>query len=191
VANLHNPYIHQLVVVLDSISLVENCSHFIQRIQTLSKGVQSEQPDMFVVQNKKDSNIAPVVDLPATLTCLDRVEGQPNYLEMFQYSSMSAVQGPVVAMANADQVFDSSLNIAASLKPNALVVVSTAGYETTRLPKHLTDHYSTIVHRLSKVGPAPISDANNNNNTAKDLCRGILSTFRKGFSFSWDVYIFH
>ena len=88
--------------------------------------MQSAHPDMF---GQNNSNIK-LVDTAAALTCLDRVEGQPTYLEMFQYSIMSTVQGPVVALANTDQAFDSSLRIATSLQPNGLVVLSTVGYDT-------------------------------------------------------------
>lgn len=117
IANLANPFLSQIVVILDGSSPETNCSHFQQRMNELYH-----------------QHVPPVTgnDTTTELTCLPHdKQGQPSYYDMFQYAiNHEAVKGRVVMLANADHVFDETLWRAQYVKPNTLLTLATRGFQT-------------------------------------------------------------
>lgn len=168
--NLDNPYFDQVVVLLDSITPQANCLHFLQRMEPLRHtSMNGEKRPSF--------------------TCIDREAGQPNYLEMFQFTLTDVVQGDIVVMSNGDQVFDESIALAKRVRPNTLLVLSTLGYNATLVPQAIRKYY-----------PKELTDKETNSTmdpVAPNYCRPFFyknNTENSGqkihYSWSWDTYIY-
>ena len=172
VVNLDNPYITQMVLVLDGITPQANCTHFQKRMALL---FQKQTQQVYGVEGSKKRKMS-------ELTCIDRPEGQPTYLDMFQYSQHKAIKGRVVVLSNADHAFDDTIWRAAYVKPNTIVTLSSRGYAVDKkktrgfdrltVPEVIRQHYKT-----SGVQEGPLK-------IASDWCHP------HWFTRSWDTYIF-
>jgi hypothetical protein len=155
ISNLDNRYIHQLLVILDSVSEdTQDCHQFTDRL--ISLGWQSRHP--------------------SHLSCIERAEGQPTYYEMFRYTLHPNVEGLVVVLSNADQVFDDTLRYAKHIPANMLWTLSTRGFSSYSAGGSSRLHET--YHRIATNGVA-------------------VSTYTRGYcaddqpySLSWDTYIF-
>lgn len=159
-ANLYNPYIDQVVLILDSATEEANCTHFLPRLT----GVV---PDFETISNR------------AELTCINRQQRQPTYFEMFNYSFHPLVKGDVVVMSNPDQAFDDTLSWVKKIQPNAVLGISTQGYDRKATPQRLRDHYKALLPDDFDDRPSFCFD---------------WSTLEIGHavnhSYSWDTFVF-
>jgi hypothetical protein len=164
-ANLENKQFDQIVVILDSVTENANCQHFVKRMNRLPEG------------GKPVSNIA--------LTCINRVENQPNYFEMFNYTLHPDVIGDIVVMSNADQAFDDTIELARHVTHDAVLVLSTQGYNASTVPARLRKHY---------LASMPHDTTTTKEIVVEGHCA--VLKFRSGtgeisqLSYSWDTYIY-
>lgn len=161
-ANLKNPIIDQVLVVLDSITENANCQHFVERMNRLQAEEHSETNT-------------------ALLTCIEHRGSQPTYLEMFQYTLHPKVEGNIVMLSNTDQVFDETLLMARNIPPKTIYALSTSGYHTSIVPQHVQQLYHSYVG-------APLEESTTDR--CRSLTSKHWMDIGN-FSLSWDTYIFH
>ncbi|CAB9510047.1 expressed unknown protein [Seminavis robusta] len=169
--NLHNPHFQQVVVILDSATQQSNCSHFQQAM------VDLEQKFMdWLQKNNRNSTFQPFQH--SKLTCVDRPEEQPSYLQMFQYAINSTiVKGPVVVLANADHAFDDTAQRASQIKETSLVTLSSWGFNHERMPQDVVNYLEFVVGRHVYSGRL------SKNKGIRARCKDQTD--------SWDGYLFH
>ena len=177
-ANLQNPHLQQLVVVLDSVSnQTIDCQGFVKymtgRVESVSR-LDSLHSSPETIRCEK----APRPELQ----CIERnaSSGQPSYLEMFQYATLHpSITSEIVIMSNADQVFDDTVAYAAQIPNDTIFVLSTYGYATSRVPPGLRKQYQNFV-------------GDDYNREAADRCHKgwTEGDSRKRHSNSWDSYVF-
>ncbi|CAB9509394.1 expressed unknown protein [Seminavis robusta] len=139
--NWNNPFLEQVVVILDSSTDQDNCSHFHQYMQKLQ-----ERFDGWIWYHRsvKNQNLG-----MSTLVCVDRTEeGTPSYYDMLQYAfTHPAITGEVVILANPDEAFDERVKWASRVKQNMLVAVPTVSamhYDLVYDPANVTLPVSTF-----------------------------------------------
>lgn len=141
-ANMHNPHLDQIVVILDSVSnKTSNCALFVSQMYGLKEAFSLTHHRQFT------DDCLPI------LTCVEREGGQPTYLEMFQYSLSAHVLGQIVILGNADHVFDETLYLARKLAPFSLLVLSSRGYNASNVPIFVRDvyHFHVVDQGLKKA----------------------------------------
>jgi hypothetical protein len=152
IANLDNRYIHQVVVVLDSVSEdTFDCRNFTDRL--ISLGWQSRHP--------------------SHLSCMARITGQPSYYEMFRYTLHPIVEGTIVVLSNADQVFDDTIRYAKLIPSNVFWTLSTRGFSPHwETSGGLKETYNRIVNGVAELSYTP------------SYCHD------EKYSLRWDSFIF-
>jgi hypothetical protein len=175
-SNMDNPFLDQVVVILDSVTDQANCQHFLARMESLRLN------DRKHYQKKKRAGGGSSLHR-AALDCINRTQGQPTYKEMFQYTLSDVVTGRVVILSNTDQVFDETVELARRVKPNVIFVLSTYGYDAKVVPKDVRKYYKThlggsdFFQRTDDYCVVQVNYTDTNGNTF-------------GVSWSWDVYIY-
>lgn len=175
-ANLLNPYLNQVVVILDSITAATiDCRDFLE--------------DMTIKLNGTNA--------PAKLSCIERREdpngegrnaGQTSYVQMFHYATFHpSVASDIVILSNADQVFDGTLKFAKRLPMDTIFVLSTQGYESHRVPPNVRQQYRNLV--------GASDDRQVGDNRCLDTLFGDDDEYQElrdvEYSDSWDTYMFH
>jgi len=176
-ANLQNHHLRQVVVVLDSVSNETiDCRGFVeymnQRLDNFTRSSSSSTSGY-------DTDSQRLTDLQ----CIEResVSGQPNYLEMFQYAAFHpSITSDIVILSNADQVFDETVSYATQLPNRTMFVLSTHGYEASRVPTHVRQSYRDGI-------------GDDSYGKSQNRCHGeqIPGETTKHYSLSWDAYVFH
>ncbi|CAB9510095.1 expressed unknown protein [Seminavis robusta] len=167
--NIHNPHIHQVVIILDGSSENANCSHFKTRMEQLEQ-------EFNTFMNLDDNMNSPEYQARKRplLTCVHRADTQPFYYEMFQYATNpDIVKSDIVIVANADQAFDESVATASRLKHNIVLALPTSGFDKDRVPSPTRDHFAKL-HGTTAPAYA---------NGSANRCRHKM--------LSWDGYAFH
>jgi hypothetical protein len=176
-ANLQNPYLHQVVVVYDSVSdETTDCQGFVEYMtRRLDNITRLSSPYPSTTENRPPP-------LPE-LQCIERRAPsiQPTYFEMFQYATVHpSITSEIVIMSNADQVFDDTIRYGAQIPKSTLFVLSTYGYAAARVPPIVRQQYLGVV-------------GDDSGKATSDRCnrRLKLDGTMKRYSNSWDSYIFH
>jgi hypothetical protein len=141
-ANLQNPYLSQVVVILDSVNEnTTNCSGFVHYMTRRSEKLT--QSSSFTLSQTNNHPTLP------QLECIERrapSSGQPTYFEMFHYATYHpSITSEIVIMSNADQVFDDTVSAAMHLSKKMIFVLSTHGYNASRVPSSVRQHYRALV----------------------------------------------
>jgi hypothetical protein len=171
--NLQNPHFQQVVVILDSVSNeTMDCKGFVE--------FMTRQLDGLAGMNATIS----YGHIPGPeLLCIERtaLSGQPSYREMFHYATFHpSISSEIVVLSNADQVFDDTMFLAAQIPKNTIFILSTHGYNASRVPPTIRQLYQKVV-------------GDDSNGTGSSLCVhhewGIpITTMRH--SYSWDTFIY-
>jgi hypothetical protein len=104
---------------------------------------------------------------------------------MFQYATFHpAITSEIVILSNADQVFDGTISAAKSLPNTTVFVLSTHGYNASRVPTSVREQYRVM------VGDDANGTTANRCEASQDMKAQLLGN-KKRFSNSWDAYIFH
>jgi len=159
-ANTRSALFAEVVVVFDSVTSRENCSHLIGRLDRWRHS-EPAQPEV-----------------RAQLTCVDRRAAQPSYSEMFQYANWLPLRSnaQVVVLANADCVVVGDSALLSSIPRRKVFVLSIASpsgwLSTSPLMKDALAVYKRQVG-VPRCGTTPRCNVKSNN------------TLR-----SWDGYLF-
>lgn len=165
IANIHNRYFDQIVVFLDGATEQSNCIHFLEDMRNLHLIT-----GLYLLTHD---------DIFAKVTCVDVSGSQPPYYQMFVNAVSDFVLGDVVVMANADQAFDYSVEVAHNLNPDVLVMLGTHGFSNA-MPQIIKYFYETLAgtEYIGNVGIGKRAGAVGANICAES-------------PFSWDTFIFH
>jgi hypothetical protein len=191
-ANLLNPHLHQMVVILDSIN--ENtidCQGFLEDMTIKLNEIHARSS---LLSNSSKT------DLRTTLAKLNCVEhrgeaklggGQPTYFEMFHYATYHpSVKSDIVIMSNADQVFDETLEYVKNMSHDTIFVLSNHGYEWQHVPGTIREQYRDLVG-----GDDTKSTTNQPGGRTYSRCADSLfpkdNQRKVDYSDSWDTYVFH
>ena len=169
-ANIYNPHLHQIVVFLDGVSVQSNCIHFILEMRELNIKYMSTVKTSSVLMKEEEAQ----EDVLSKLTCIDVHTGQPTYYDMFQNTLHKDVLGEVIILANADQVFDTTISVVRDLNPYVLVVLGTKGFSYNIPPK--IKYFYDILVGTDYVDNTEMQQGN------KDMCQKTR--------YSWDTWIF-
>ncbi|CAB9510107.1 expressed unknown protein [Seminavis robusta] len=179
--NLQNPYIHQMVVILDSAPIKDICQQFSHKMQKMQQRFvqwkheqqQQQHANLTVVPPSSSSHDISKEQIAAKLRCITRKESQPSYYEMFQYATdPNLVTGDVVILANPDQAFDDTVQWAQHLHYSSVLTLPTWGYEVKKAPQSVSEVFSYVRH-----------DTTVDKFHVPRRCNGRFS--------SWDGYVFH
>ncbi|CAB9510108.1 expressed unknown protein [Seminavis robusta] len=177
--NLQNPYIHQMVVILDSATMKGICQQFSHKMQKMQqhfvqwKQQQQQHANLTLPPPSSSSHDISKEQIAAKLRCITRKESQPSYYEMFQYATdPNLVTGDVVILANPDQAFDDTVQWAQHLNYSSVLTLPTWGYEIKKAPQSVSEVFSYVRY-----------DTTVNKFHITPRCNGRLS--------SWDGYVFH
>jgi len=180
-ANLQNPYLRQVVVILDSVNetTTMNCQGFIDYMTHLSTTMYTTNSSLSLVDHDNSGNST----VSSKLACIERSGiGQPTYFEMFHYATYHPyITSDKVIISNADQVFDETIYYAQQMSNTILFVLGSHGYHIKRTPWNVRKQYRTVIKE--KEDPRGTMDR------CKDgQMRG---EWLRGYGDSWDTYIFH
>ena len=177
VANRLNTELSEVVVVYDSVTPQDNCTHLAKRLDAALLSLGSPAAADFV--------------------CVDRVHGQPSYREMFEYASRLQFKGKVVVMGNTDGATDSTIGRLSGLQKGVVVVLSATGQFDSPEGAPVARVYEKLVGPLCAERPTSrclVSDVERQAAAQKAVADGRLDEWRL-FTFperlySWDAYAF-
>ena len=178
VANRLNPELREVVVVYDSVTAQDNCTHLTKRLDAAMLSMDAKAATDFV--------------------CVDRVQGQPSYREMFEYASrLLTFTGQIVVMGNADGATDSTIGKLKGLEEGNVVVLSATGQFDSPAGAPATRVYEKLVGPLCATRPTSrclVTDEERHAAAQRSLADGHPDEWRL-FTFpeqlySWDAYAF-
>ena len=177
VANRLNAELCEVVVVYDSVTQQDNCTHLTKRLDAALRSMDTAAATEFV--------------------CVDRVQGQPSYREMFEYASRLHFKGEVVVMGNADGVTDSTIGQLSGLQDGSVVVLSATGQFDSPEGAPATRVYERLVGPLCAERPTSrclVTEVERRAAAQRALADGRPDEWRV-FTFpeqlySWDAYAF-
>ena len=120
-ANLKNPYISEIHVVLEGTTQGFGCDDLITELRGFAKS------------NVKGSG--------AQLKCTPWGDGQPTYYDLFTFSKQDNFMEKIIVLFNADMVFDNSIAALRYLDPSSMVVIATSGLDRSRTPYDILLHF--------------------------------------------------
>jgi hypothetical protein len=195
-ANIYNPYIDQVVVFLDGVTIhsennnningegenESSCVHFNQDMEELGRRFLEKRSSSHTNNNSNNNNPNSIgVDsIMSKVTCVNITTGQPTYHQMFLNTLSDVVTGDIVILANADMAFDDTISKARTLKEDVLVVLGTRGFSRDDMPISTREFYDIIVGITDDdlhITPQQRKDCD------VDQCR--INPW------SWDTWIFH
>ena len=173
--NVFNPALAEVVVIYDSVTPADNCTHLAIRLK-------KRVPKVKGVFRRKES---------ATFTCVDRLEGQPSYMAMFEYANELSFEGEVVVLGNADGAMDETIGRLAPMAPGSVVALSVTSSLDAEEAEPIHRAYETLVGPL--CSPRPTSRCLRNESERREsAAQGIpfeLYSWPEQLS-SWDGYVF-
>jgi len=104
--NLNNAELDEVVVIYDSVTPLDNCTHLTRRLAQYAK---NQRAPMQIFQK---------------FQCVSRAEAQPSYFEMFEYVRTLPLKGDVAVMSNADGVLDETVAKLRQLPEGGVVTLS-------------------------------------------------------------------
>ena len=177
VANRLNAELCEVVVVYDSVTPQDNCTHLAKRLDAALLSTGSVGAADFV--------------------CVDRVHGQPSYREMFEYASRLQFKGKVVVMGNTDGATDSTIGRLSGLQQGVVVVLSATGQLDSPEGAPVARVYEKLVGPLCAERPTSrclVTDVERHAAAQRALADGRPDEWRRDRFpeqlFSWDAYAF-
>ena len=177
VANRLNPELREVVVVYDSVTPQDNCTHLAKRLDAALHSLGSPAASDFA--------------------CVDRVHGQPSYREMFEYASSLEFKGKVVVMGNTDGATDSTIGRLSGLQEGVVVVLSATGQFDSPEGAPVARVYEKLVGPLCAERPTSrclVSDVERHAAAQRALADGRPDEWRRDRFpeqlYSWDAYAF-
>lgn len=167
-ANLANMELLQTYVLLEKSSASYNCSFFLAQLRASS------------------------IDHLDRLTCVDRVEGQPTYREMYESAFTIPQRGNIVILSNADVVFDHSIKKLMGLPKNRMNVLSVTGGPHHAPPdiRRVYQKFNPEFDNLLARHGARDGSVVNYNGQKKVIPWNLCSKRWKYLGLSWDAYAF-
>ena len=132
VANLENKYINLVLIIYDSYDATHNC-------KTLTNMLDNVGANVF------------------KLNCINRSSRQPNYYEMLEYAMNAPTD--VSILANADIVFDETIQKAYDIRENNIVALSVTG-GVAESPNWLKNIYLNHMENTPNKNPGKCKDTN-------------------------------
>jgi len=123
-ANLLNPHLAEIHVVLDGTTHNYGCDDFTAELDSLLKFSTKE----YVTQ----------------LKCTPWKGEQPTYHDLFKFSKRNDLRDKVVVLSNADMVFDDSIAALRSLDPASMVVIATGGLDKSETPDEIRWYFENF-----------------------------------------------
>ena len=119
-----------------------------------------------------------------------------SYADMFLVTKRSLFKSHVTIVANADQVFDSSVGLLRSLQADELSVIATRGLSEDNTPKELLAMYEDLTRSsVQSILYAELNITKLDEFTAQtglDLRPTVTNRcYTNAIRFSWDAYAFH
>ena len=173
--NVFNPALAEVVVIYDSVTPANNCTHLAHRLRQRVPKVRG-----FFKRNE-----------PATFTCVDRLEGQPSYMAMFEYANALPFQGELVVLGNADGTMDETIGRLAPMAPGSVVALSVTSSLDSKEAEPIRRAYEDLVGPLCNPRPASrcLRDESERRESAEQGIAFELYVWPEQLS-SWDGYVF-
>ncbi len=120
-ANLKNPHISEIHIVLEGATRDFGCDDLIPELHGIAE------------LNAKESG--------TQVKCTPWKGAQPTYYDMFMFSKQENFMEKIMVLHNADMVFDHSIAALRHLHPSSMVVIATSGLDRSRTPEHIASHF--------------------------------------------------